>query len=136
MTKIYGKTTPEFFILWQGTNGTPEKGTVNDLLGYNCNLGTYRYTMPILHKNTICDYDEYGMPIIDTIRQKVENSDPLIRDYVFVVDDKCPENLEKDGITYNKLTELLEFMSSTYGKTELYSRDELSEYFEEDEDEI
>lgn len=127
--RIYGKATPEFFEAWQGTNGSPAVGTINWLCGFSDKTGTYRYTKPILNKNTEADYDNNGMPIIATIRKRPDTPDPLIRDYVFVVDANCPENYEKDGIIYNKLTELIDFMNTTYSKNELYTREEISDWF-------
>lgn len=125
----YGMATPEFFIDWQGTNGSPAVGTINWLLGFNDTINTFRYTKPMLYKDTVCEYDANGMPIINTIAKRAGTPDPLIRDWVFVIDSQCPENFEKDGVVYNKITDLLDFMSTTYSKNSLYTREELNYFF-------
>jgi len=125
----YGMSTPEFFEAWQGTNGSPVAGTVNWILGFNDTIDTFRYTKPILYKNTEANYDDNGMPIISTIRKKPDTPDPLIRDYLFVINENCPENYVKDGIIYNKLTELLDFMSLTYNKNGLYTKQQIEYWF-------
>ena len=81
----FWRTTLDNFYDWQGENGNPAEGTVNQILGYSTNNinGVTRYTEPIVHKNSTCDRDFLGMPIRGSIIG-VET------DVICTIDENCP----------------------------------------------
>lgn len=103
----YKKNTLENFYAWQGTNGNPEIGTVNEILGFSTNNpNTYRYTKPILHKDSTCDYDSYDMPIVGTITG-VET------DVYYVIETDCPSNKVPTGLITVEEFESLDWVESS-----------------------
>lgn len=85
MTKLYKRSTLGEFYAWQGINGSPAEGTVNYILGINSNNSTKRYTYPMIHKDSTCEYDDYNMPIAGTI----EGDET---DVIYLIDSKCPDS--------------------------------------------
>jgi hypothetical protein len=88
----YKRDTLENFYAWQGTNGSPAIGTVNYIMGFNTNNPkTYRYSKPIIHKDSTCQCDSYDMPIIGTI-SGVET------DVYWIVESDCPSEKIPTGL--------------------------------------
>jgi len=96
----YKKSSLEYFYDKVGHDYNPKVGTANNILGYNLNNKTYRYTMPILHKNSTCNCDDKHMPIIGSIQGN-------ITDVIYAINSDCPlEELKKGLITYQDALEL------------------------------
>lgn len=105
----YKRDTLENFYNWQGYDGNPAEGTVNQISGYNTDNvnGTTRYTFPMIHKDSTCDYDEHGMPIIGTITGAET-------DVIYIVDDDCPTgNIPSDLMTQEEF-DALDWINITY----------------------
>ncbi|NVM36897.1 MAG: hypothetical protein HWN81_14970 [Candidatus Lokiarchaeota archaeon] len=77
--------TLQEFYNWQGYNGNPAKGTVNQILGFSTDNPnrTYRYTYPHPHPSASFDIDQYGMP------ENIIGDDLRV---CYAIDWKCPIN--------------------------------------------
>lgn len=101
----YKRDTLENFYLWQGNDQDPAIGTVNEILGFNSSTKPCRYTYPVLHKDSTCEFDSNGMPLLGTIQGQET-------DVIFVIDSGCPAQKIPSGLLTKEEYNVLDWVSS------------------------
>ena len=103
----YWRTDLNNFYDWQGENGNPDQGTVNQILDFSTSNsgGTVRYTFPQIHKDATCQMDSLDMPVKNTIVG-------AITDIICVIDDQCPPSKIPTGLLSKEEFDALDWINN------------------------